>query len=360
VKIIQRIGGFFMEEWLLTLSLSGIIAFTLYLHELPHYRSDQLIPVFLLWVLFVAVKGIEESGFLTAVAGYLERGTFLAPKLVLLTFLLSVVLSIDVTLVTLLPLLLTMQIKEKNSLILLVAFTAHAGAALTPFGTPQNLFIFSFYQVGISEFIRVIAPFSLGLFALFLTISFMIPIERQEKHAIEIQQKRDYQLGILYLLLLVLGILSVLRICPWYTGFIVLFSALLWAPETLKVDYPLLVTFILFLGLANQSKSILSHVLDHPVHIFMLSSVLSQFISNVPTTLLLHQFTPEWEALLWGTNVGGFGTLVAALANLITYRIYAAYESREASAFFLTQMVFWGFIVYAIGIGLYILDNFIF
>ncbi len=78
MKIIQRISEFFIEEWLLIFSLFGISSLTLYLHELPHYRSDQLIPIFLLWVLFVAVKGIEESGFLTAIAGHLEKGTFLA------------------------------------------------------------------------------------------------------------------------------------------------------------------------------------------------------------------------------------------------------------------------------------------
>jgi len=350
---IVRLKSFFFDEWLLSLSLVSIVVLSLYLRQLPSYEPRQLVPIFLLWVLFIAVKGIEESGYLHIVARYLGQKHLLTPRLVVLTFLLSVFLTIDVTLVTLLPLLLTMRIKEKNSLILLVAFTAHAGAALTPFGTPQNLFIFSFYQVAIMDFIREIAPFSLGLFTLFLLLSFFIPVTPDSAVLSQKSPKTDRQLGILYLLLLIIGILAVLRICPWYVGWIVPLSALLWAPKTLRVDYALLLTFLLFLGLANEAQTLLSQILAHPVHIFMLSSILSQFISNVPTTLLLHKFTPTWDALLWGTNVGGFGTLVAALANLITYRIYAKYETREASALFLTQMVFWGFIVYAIGTLLY-------
>ncbi len=349
----KRVGTFFLDEWLLSLSLAGIVALSLYLGQLPHYHARQIIPIFLLWVLFIAIKGIEESGYLLAAARQLGQKRLLAPRLVVLTFLLSLFLTIDVTLVTLLPLLLPMRIKEKNSLILLIAFTAHAGAALTPFGTPQNLFIFSFYHVAATDFIRAIAPFSLGLFVLFLALSFSVPVTPDTSVLSQKYPKTDRQLGILYLLLLFVGILAVLRICPWYAGWIVPLSALLWAPKTLKVDYALLLTFLIFLGLANEAQTLLSQTLAHPVHIFMLSSILSQFISNVPTTLLLHQFTPEWEALLWGTNVGGYGTLVAALANLITYRIYAAHESRETSALFLTQMVFWGFIVYGAGILLY-------
>jgi Na+/H+ antiporter NhaD/arsenite permease-like protein len=147
----------------------------------------------------------------------------------------------------------------------------------------------------------------------------------------------------------------VLRICPWYSGFIALLSALLFDKNALKVDYPLLFTFLLFLGLANELKSVLAHYIEHPTHIFLLSSLLSQLISNVPSTLLLHQFTPEWEALLWGTNVGGFGTPVAALANLITYRIYASHEGKAKSTVFLAQMIFWGFVVYVAGTSLYLI-----
>ena len=349
--------AFFAEEWLMSLSLVGIVIVSLSLGTLPCYTPDQLIPIFLLWALFVAVRGIEQSGILTRISLYLEHGSMLAPKLVVISFLLSLILSIDVTLVTLLPLVLGMQIKERDHLFLLVAFSAHIGAALTPFGTPQNLFIFSFYQLEVIPFIQVMTPFSLGLFALFLLTAFLLPITRTnptQKHKI----RTDLLQGLLYLLTLTVVVLAVLRICPWYAGFIALLSALLFDKNALKVDYPLLFTFLLFLGLANELKSVLAHYIEHPTHIFLLSSLLSQIISNVPSTLLLHQFTPEWEALLWGTNVGGFGTPVAALANLITYRIYAAQNSKTQNMRFLLQMILWGFVVYTLGLFIFWLSRF--
>ncbi len=356
VAAIARVRDFFAEEWLLSLSVTGFVALMLYTRSFPACQASQLIPIFLLWVLFVAVKGIEESGYLHRIAVHLEAGRMLAPKLVAATFVLSVVLTIDVTLVTLLPLVLSLRIREKNALVLLVAFTAHVGAALTPFGTPQNLFIFSFYEVTVSEFIRVIAPFSFGLFVLFLVVSFFIRCTPCEHEVRSESAEQDFQQALLYTLLLLIGVLAVLRVCPWYAGGIVLLSALVWHPKLLlRVDYPLLVTFILFLGITNMAKGVLSHTLEHPVHLFVLSSLLSQIISNVPTTLLLHSFTARWEALLWGTNVGGFGTPVAALANLIAYRIYMAHTPREAHGRFLWQMLFWGVVVYGAGAGLYLL-----
>ncbi|MBQ8539517.1 MAG: citrate transporter, partial [Ruminococcus sp.] len=52
----------------------------------------------------------------------------------------------------------------------------------------------------------------------------------------------------------------------------------------------------------------------------LLVSVLScQFISNVPTAILLSQFTNDYQPLLIGVNIGGTGTLISSLASLITF-----------------------------------------
>lgn len=55
----------------------------------------------------------------------------------------------------------------------------------------------------------------------------------------------------------------------------------------------------------------------------LLMSVLScHFISNVPSAILLSQFTGNYADLLVGVNIGGVGTLIASLASLITFREY--------------------------------------
>ncbi|HED2197593.1 TPA: anion transporter, partial [Citrobacter freundii] len=48
---------------------------------------------------------------------------------------------------------------------------------------------------------------------------------------------------------------------------------------------------------------------------------LSQFISNVPSTILLLNYVPPTLLLAWAVNVGGFGLLPGSLANLIALRM---------------------------------------
>ena len=55
---------------------------------------------------------------------------------------------------------------------------------------------------------------------------------------------------------------------------------------------------------------------------FISSVVASQFISNVPATMLLSGFTEYFKELLLGVNIGGMGTLIASLASVISYKIY--------------------------------------
>ncbi len=352
IKYFKIFFAFLSKEWLMTLSFVLLVSLSFYLHTLPHYIPSKIIPIFLLLALFISVKGIEDSGLLCSIALYLEKGNFLAPKLIIGTFLLSILLTIDVTLVTMLPLILTMNIQSKKTLLLLVAFTAHIGAALTPFGTPQNLFIFSFYQIDIISFIKEIAPFTITFFILFLILSFFIKTDTLHNHTNKTNSLQTTK-GIVWLIILLIVILIILRFLPWWMGTLPIIVATIYNRNALKVDYPILITFILFLGIANLVRIELLDILKHPAHIFILSTFMSQFISNVPTTLILHQFTSQWEALLWGTNVGGFGTPVAALANLITWRIYAKYYDTTQSNIFAWEMTFWGFVLYGLGVVLY-------
>ena len=55
----------------------------------------------------------------------------------------------------------------------------------------------------------------------------------------------------------------------------------------------------------------------------MVSALFSQVMSNVPAALLLAGFTDNIKALIIGTNIGGLGTLIASMASLISYKIYA-------------------------------------
>ena len=342
------------REWLLLLSLTGLAATSYYLGTAPVYTQKELIPIFLLFSLFIVIKGVENSNLLLKTAITLEHGSFLPLKLVLITFLLSMIVTIDVALVTMLPIVLTLKVKQKENLTILVALTAHVGAALTPFGTPQNLFIYSFYAVDTYAFIQAIAPFSLGMLMVFLIASFFMKVTSEVSFSRK-ELPVDKKFAFSYLFLLVVVVLAVLRVLPvWVAVFSMLF-ALLFDRKSLKIDYALLLTFLVFLGLTSNIKMMIDGMIHHPGHIFMLSSVMSQFISNVPTTLLLNKFTIQWEALLWGTNVGGFGSLVAALANLITYKIYISYGDGKHTGRFVAKFIFAGYLAFAIGFALFFL-----
>ncbi len=341
------------REWLLLLSLAGLGATSYYLGSLPVYTAKELIPIFLLFALFIVIKGVENSNLLLKTAATLEHGGFLPLKLVLITFVLSMLVTIDVALVTMLPIVLALNVKQKENLMILVALTAHVGAAMTPFGTPQNLFIYSFYTVDTYAFIQAIAPFSLGMLLVFLTVSFFMPLTSDISVKKEVLPVRK-TLAWSYLILLVVVVLAVLRVLPVWTALLSILFALICDRKSLKIDYPLLFTFLVFLGLTGNIKMMIGGMIHHPGHIFILSSVMSQFISNVPTTLLLDKFTTQWEALLWGTNVGSFGSLVASLANLITYKIYVTYAKKEnVSGHFVLKFIAAGYLAFAVGFALF-------
>jgi len=329
----QQLVDFIVREWLLVGALAALVITSFYLQHIPHYDWPKLRPVFLLWVLFVVIKGLENSRMLGHIAQRMESGTYLAPRMVTLSFVLSMFLTIDVSLVTLLPLLLGMRISHKVPLAILVALAAHAGAALMPFGTPQNLFIYSWYDVDPLEFVRVMTPFAFGLFFLYLGATFWVRAESTPVESDELKPMQKRYAAV-YFLFFLLGVGAVLGVVPLFFAALVLFFAYVADQRSLRVDYALLFTFVAFVGLTDNIRAIIDGSIAQISHTYYLAAGMSQFISNVPTALILERFTDHWRSLLWGTNAGGYGTLIAALANLITYKLFATYgETKELRRF---------------------------
>jgi hypothetical protein len=140
-----------------------------------------------------------------------------------------------------------------------------------------------------------------------------------------------------YLAALVLILLSIVRIVDYriVTFVTVLMFAVLDRKLFLKVDYSLLGTFIMFFLFVNNVTHMdyiidtAAAVLTSPIRVLVASAVLSQGISNVPAAIMLSAFTKYHKALLLGVSIGGMGTMVASLANLISYKLYCKEYSRE-------------------------------
>lgn len=259
--------------------------------------------------------------------------------LVYITFIGSMLIANDMALLTFLPLgyiVLTTTGKEKY-----MAFTfimqniaANLGGMLTPFGNPQNLYLYTKFEIPTGQFMKIMAlPFILSVVIITVCCIIFVKAEPLElaNEKISLEPKRT----ILYLVLFVLSIVIVFRTIPYWVGLIVIPVVLFFADrKALKmVDYGLLFTFVFFFVFAGNMaridvvRELFSMLLEKSTLLF---SVLScQVISNVPSAILLSQFTGNYSDLLVGVNIGGVGTLISSLASLITFREYTKHNPKK-------------------------------
>ena len=270
--------------------------------------------------------------------------------LVYITFIGSMLIANDMALLTFLPLgtyVMTTTGKGKY-----MAFTfimqniaANLGGMLTPFGNPQNLYLYTKFQIPALEFMGIMVwPFLLAV--ALITLCCLIFV-KPEPFALK-SEKISLPLGrsVIYLLLFLLSVAIVFRGIPYWIGLLVIPTTLLFIDrKALKmVDYPLLFTFVFFfifsgnMARIDAVRSLFSFLLDKNT---LLVSVLScQFISNVPSAILLSQFTANYKHLLLGVNIGGVGTLISSLASLITFREYSKQNKGKTGYYILLFSAF--------------------
>ena len=151
---------------------------------------------------------------------------------------------------------------------------------------------------------------------------------------------------VIYLLLFALSILIVFRGIPYFIGLLVIPIALfIMDRRALKdVDYPLLLTFVFFfifsgnMGRIDAVNNLFSSLLEKST--LIISALSCQVISNVPSAILLSQFTDNYRELLLGVNIGGVGTLISSLASLITFREYVSHNPGKAGSYILKFSLF--------------------
>jgi Na+/H+ antiporter NhaD/arsenite permease-like protein len=342
---------FILKQWLLIASGIGLVVTSVYIGHFPVYSTQELQVLFLLGVLFIVVSGLQHSGIILKAAQRIERGKAIPIKLVVTTYFLSMLVTNDISLIIIVPLTLSLNIDRKDVLVILEALAANAGSALTPFGNPQNLFIYWFYEVPPVAFLETIWPFSITFLLILLVSSLFVKTRNKLRGLERLQPVKN--ISYIYGAMLLIVLLTVLHILPLLTGALVIVFALLFDRKALNIDYALLLSFFFFFGLAGNMKVLLTSEISHSGHIFLISALASQVMSNVPTTLLFAKFTSNWEALLWGTNAGGFGSLFGSLANLIAYKIYVKHESSNNTAMFTAKFLIMGYAAFFVSIGLY-------
>ena len=270
--------------------------------------------------------------------------------LVYVTFIGSMLIANDMALLTFLPLgYLALESTGKQKY---MAFTfimqniaANLGGMLTPFGNPQNLYLYTKFSVPTGEFIATMLPPFLISVAL-ITLSCILFVKGEPLTVPDEEIRLPKWRTAIYSLLFIFSIIIVFRVIPFWTGLIVVPLTLLFLDrKALKdVDYGLLFTFVAFFIFAGNMarisavRELFASLLEKSP--LIVSALSCQVISNVPSAVLLSQFTSNYTPLLLGVNIGGVGTLISSLASLITFREYTSKNPGKAKKYILLFSLF--------------------
>ncbi len=344
------VSGFVKREPLLV--ISAVLAFfSLFLVPfdtvLTYDYSRILETICTLLYFLLIVAGLKECKALDKLAKKalenIKTTTTLCLTLILLPFFCSMLFSNDVALLTFVPLAITiLGMAEMRGTIAIVVIlqtvAANIGSSLTPFGNPHNLYIFNLYdQYGFDlwEYEAALVPIVVVGAIVMLAITLLIPrkpMDVKMEDNIEIQHRPKL---FILLALFVVAIITVLDFIPYYiTVFVMIAIFLVMMPQVFKkVDYSILFVFFFLFVFANgltSMESIHNMLTDLMSEDPMLTTVLvSQFTSNVPSTILLEPFTDDWAAVVVGADIGGFGTPIASMASIITLKLYMREEDAD-------------------------------
>lgn len=291
----------------------------------------------LLFCLMGVVAGFRNAGVFSTLTYQLlnriKNGRLLSVTLVLLPFFSSMLVTNDVALIVFIPFTIALLNKSDGRksivpVIVMQTVAANLGSMATPIGNPQNLFLYSAYNLSFGEFAGVTLP--LTALSLFVLVAAALPLlpAKPEVDGIKKESINDKKQLLIFLFLFALSILSVFRIVPYQITTAVTVVLLLITSRKLfkEIDFMLLLTFVCFfiisenLGRLEIVRSFLQQLLEKSTLFASIGT--SQIISNVPAAVLLSAFTDNWKELLAGVNIGGLGTPVASLASLITLKLY--------------------------------------
>ncbi len=269
------------------------------------------------------------------------RSSILA--LAYVTFIGSMLIANDMALLTFLPLgylVLSTTGKQKYTAFTFIMqnIAANLGGMLTPFGNPQNLYLYTYFNIPTGEFMGImVLPFLLAV--TLITICCLCFVKKEPLEISDEKISLPKGRVAVYAVLFALSVVIVFRVVPFWVGLLVIPVALLFLDrKALKqVDYGLLCTFAAFFVFSgNMSRipavqNLLGGLLQK--NTLLVSTLSCQIISNVPSAILLAKFTTDYRALLLGVNVGGVGTLISSLASLITFREYTSRNPGKAGKY---------------------------
>ena len=294
--------NFFKKETIFCISLLlAIVSCFFVLPNIDYWNYINWETIILLFVIMLIVEVLKNLAVFEIMVRKLlnkvknTRGLVLF--LVFTCFFSSIFITNDVSLIIFVPFtLLDLRKVDRLDLVIfavsLETIAANVGCMVLPIGAPHNIVMYTVSHIPFESFFLLLLPYIIVSVIFLIILSFFIPrddVNLPKMSSIEIERK-DF----------------VKRVF-------------------LGVDYFLLLTFIaLFILIGNLENipffnSLFSKMIIGNEVIW--GVLASQVISNVPAAILLSGFSSNYEAIIVGINIGGLGTLIASMANLISYKI---------------------------------------
>lgn len=327
----------------------------------------------LLGSFMLLAEGLNLAGFVEWIAAAMARRARGPGGLYLLAltsaFTLAMLVTNDAALFAIIPFTLALARRAQLHLRRLVIYeiiAVNLGSAFTPWGNPQNLFIYHRYHLSPAGFFRESAPFALVSFAV-LSLLVLGNLILAKKRALTPplgtvpEPQVSWGRSTILLGLFVLLVLSVLRLVPVFAsaGLLVLYMGAAGRDGFKRLDWCLLGTFFLLFptmsGLGGMLARAFGGGLNSPFSVYGAGIGISQVISNVPTVMLLSHATADWRSLFYGVNLGGLGTVVASFANLIGLSLYLNGVKEDGGRAFLGESLGWNALVLAVLGGIFTL-----
>lgn len=366
----KRIGQWLKKEPMLTVSVAAaLLSLFLTPPSAALVKEIDWRTLGTLFMMLTVLEGFKQENIFAPVlrlAGKLGTLTGLGLFLVFAVFFSSMFVTNDVSLIIFVPLtILLFRAAGRESFILpLLAMeniAAVRGSLLTPFGSPQNLFIFG--RSGVSPWRFMAYMFPLWILSGALLAGFVLFLFRKnlrEKAALGPETFAEGSGGgkgkkAVLLCLFVLVIATIVSRTPWwYVAVGIVLLAVLIADRRLllKTDYVLLLTFLCFFVFSSSvaANEHTAAFLRKAVagREYLVSILISQVISNVPAAIVLYPFSQNTGALLYGLDSAGLCTLIGSLASVINYRIYVREYPKNGlkfiKVFTLVSLAFFAFV----------------
>lgn len=301
-NLINECFSFFKKEIIFSVSLILAIISCFFVHPninyLDYINWDTIILLFVIMVIVEVLKNLSIFEILVRKLLVKVKNTRgLVSVLVFTCLFSSIFITNDVSLIIFVPFSI-LALKKVNRLDLVIitvslqTIAANVGCMALPIGAPHNIVMYTISKIPFDSFFLLLLPYIVVSVIFLIVLLFFIPKNPIDLPAMrKIESDREHFFKKVFL----------------------------------GVDYYLLLTFVaLFVLIGNLenipffnslfTKSIVGNEVVWGI-------ISSQFISNVPAAMLLSGFSTNYAAIIVGINIGGFGTLIASMANLISYKV---------------------------------------